>query len=58
LGQALFQKDQCIGVAESVTVNTKDGASAPLPLEFRAALEDLLLDSGSATSKHPVGEDA
>jgi acyl-CoA thioester hydrolase len=39
LGQALFQNDLCIGVAESTTVNIRNGASAPLPEEFRIALE-------------------
>jgi acyl-CoA thioester hydrolase len=58
LGQALFQKGQCIGVAESVTVNTAGGASAPLPAEFRAALEELVLEPGPATNTHPMGEHA
>lgn len=41
IAQALFQKGECIGASESTTVNTQDGVSAPLPPEFRSALEAL-----------------
>jgi acyl-CoA thioester hydrolase len=38
LGQALFENGQCIGLAETTTVNARDGVSAPLPDDLRDAL--------------------
>ena len=61
LGQALFQNGTCIGVAESTTVNPSNGASAPLPPEFRAALEALTLNAApanAAATMEELGEDA
>jgi acyl-CoA thioester hydrolase len=42
--QGLFQNGRCIGVADTVIVNTKDGRSHPLTPAFRAGLETLKID--------------
>jgi acyl-CoA thioester hydrolase len=43
-GQALFQNDACIGLAETVLVYTAEGRSARLPDAFREALSALIID--------------
>jgi len=58
LGQALFQKGECIGVCESVTVHLSGGRPAPLPAEFRAALELHALQTLPSPLNENVGEDA
>jgi len=40
---ALFRGETCIGVCDTVMVNTCDGVSTPLPEEARAALGRYLL---------------
>lgn len=42
IDSALFQKGQCIAVAESVLVNTRDQVPASLPQSAREALETVL----------------
>jgi acyl-CoA thioester hydrolase len=38
MSQGLFQDGVCLGLCETVMVNTRDGASAPLAPDIRAAL--------------------
>lgn len=47
-GQALFQDDRCIGLAESVLVYSRDGATARLPQELRDALATVMFDTSPA----------
>jgi acyl-CoA thioester hydrolase len=61
LGQALFQNDVCIGLAEATSVHAVNGASAPLPESYRTVLDPLRLDpeaSAFTTTKIDIGEDA
>lgn len=44
IAQGLFQDGQCIGVCDTVIVNTKAGRSHRLAPGFRAVLETLLID--------------
>lgn len=46
IGQGLFQKDRCIGTAETVIVYTRDGASAMLPDAIRDVLTAYELTGG------------
>lgn len=43
---ALFQKGRCVGVCETVLVNTDGQAVTPIPGEGRAALERVRVRSG------------
>ena len=43
MSQGLFQEGRCLGLCETVLVNTGAGASAPLPDNIRAALERMRL---------------
>jgi len=43
LGQALFQNGQCVGVCETVLVNTDGTKPAPMPVEGREALQALMI---------------
>ena len=43
IGQALFQDDACIGLADVVVVWTEHGRPAPIPKTFRTALEAALI---------------
>jgi acyl-CoA thioester hydrolase len=43
MAQALFQDGVCIGLCDTVLVNTLKGASAPLPAANRAGLERMSL---------------
>jgi acyl-CoA thioester hydrolase len=58
LGQALFQKSECIGVCESVTVHLSDGSPAALPGEFRAALGNHMVRAQPVTLNEDIGADA
>lgn len=39
VGQALFQQERCIGLADVVLTHVGDGGAAPLPAIVRSALE-------------------
>lgn len=43
MGQALFQNGRCIGLCDTVLVNTEAGVSAPFPEHARRDLEKMLL---------------
>ena len=42
--QGLFQDGACVGVCDTVIVNTREGRSHPLAPAFRARLEQLKID--------------
>jgi acyl-CoA thioester hydrolase len=44
IGQALFQRDRCIGVCTAVFVNAPRAGSTPLPENLRAVLKGYLLE--------------
>lgn len=48
IGQALFQDDRCLGVAESVIVYTQAGVALRLPDAARAAIAPLMLRQPAA----------
>jgi acyl-CoA thioester hydrolase len=59
LGHALYQRGECIGVAESKIVHTPDGGAAPLPEDFRAVLESLRIGGQVAeAAAQPVAAQA
>jgi acyl-CoA thioester hydrolase len=41
--QGMFQNGRCVGVADTLFVNTKDGRPHPLAPDYRAALEGLII---------------
>jgi acyl-CoA thioester hydrolase len=41
MSQGLFQDGRCLGLCETVLVNVEKGASAPLPDDVRACLEQM-----------------
>ena len=43
MGQALWQDGVCVGLCDTVLVNAVDGRAAPLPDDYRAALEQALM---------------
>ena len=47
IGQALFQNGRCIGISDVVVVWTSDGRPAPIPDDFRAALDAALINQAA-----------
>lgn len=59
-GQALFWKDRCIGVADSVAVNSGEGGVTALPKDVREALKGLTVAGSPAATaaRSPVDAEA
>lgn len=49
VGQALFQEGRCIGIADTVVVWTEMSRPAPIPPNFRDALEAALIAAPAPT---------
>jgi acyl-CoA thioester hydrolase len=45
--QGLFQDSRCLGLCDTVMVNTAAGVSAPLPAEIRTALAHMTFDQAA-----------
>ena len=54
MSQGLFQNGRCLGLCETVMVNTADGASAPLPPDLRARLARMALAPVLAPAPAPA----
>jgi acyl-CoA thioester hydrolase len=48
LSKGLFQKGRCVGVADTVIVNTRDHRACPLTPAFRQALLEMKLQFGDS----------
>lgn len=48
IAQAMFQNGRCVGVADTLIVNTREGRSHPLSEPFRAALQTVFIQLDGA----------